>query len=95
MALFFLQNGTGSTGNPQQAKRKRVLLVGIDGCRSDPLAAAEIPNLRTRMAGGTVTWDAVAGGIKDSSSQQQTVSGPGWASVLCGVWVDKHGVAAR
>ncbi len=92
MALFFLQNGTGSTGNPQQAKRKRVLLVGIDGCRSDALAAAEIPNLRALMARGTVTWDAVAGGIKDSSSQQQTVSGPGWASVLCGVWVDKHGV---
>ncbi len=85
MALFFFQNGSGSAGTSTRARQKRVLLIGIDGCRSDALAAAEIPNLRTLMSNATVTWDAVAGGVKDSPSQQQTVSGPGWASVLCGV----------
>ena len=92
MALCFFQSGSGEQGGQPKAKKKRVLLIGIDGCRSDALAAAKIPHLRDLMARGTVTWDAVAGGIKDSPSQQPTVSGPGWASVLCGVWVDKHGV---
>jgi len=92
MALFFFQSGSGERGVQPKDRKKRVLLIGIDGCRSDALAAAEIPHLRELMARGTVTWDALAGGIKDTPSQQPTVSGPGWTSVLCGVWVDKHGV---
>jgi len=93
MALFFIHS---DTGRPPEAasrvKKKKVLLIGIDGCRSDALAAAHAPHLQEIIAQGTVTWNAFAGGELGRPSQQPTVSGPGWSSILCGVWADKHKV---
>lgn len=66
------------------AQNNKVLLIGIDGCRSDALAAANTPNLDALMANGTFSMDALNTGI--------TSSGPGWSSLLTGVWPDKHGV---
>lgn len=63
---------------------RKVLIIGIDGCRPDALAAANTPNLDALMANGTFSLDARNDGI--------TMSGPGWTSMLSGVWADKHGV---
>lgn len=84
-----------SDEKPAVVARKRpcVLLIGIDGCRPDALKLAKAPHLRKLIAAGTVTWQAMAGGDERLAHQQQTVSGPGWSSILCGVWRNKHGVA--
>lgn len=71
---------------------KHVIVFGIDGVRSDGLKAASTPYIDALIAGGAVTYTAFAGGIKDTPSQQATSSGPGWSSILTGVWVDKHKV---
>jgi predicted AlkP superfamily pyrophosphatase or phosphodiesterase len=71
---------------------KHVLVIGIDGCRSDALQAAKIPNLRGLIENGTVCYDVFAGGKIGAKTQQTTVSFPGWASILTGVWVDKHNI---
>lgn len=63
---------------------KKVLLIGIDGCRPDALQVANTPNLDALRDNGTYTYDAMNDGI--------TISGPGWASLLTGVWPDKHGI---
>ncbi len=65
-------------------RRRKVLLVGIDGLRPDALAAARTPRIDALAAEGALSTTAQAGDI--------TVSGPGWSSVLTGVWRDKHGV---
>ncbi len=69
-----------SCGQAQQAKK--VLLIGLDGVRADVLAAADTPNLDGLKA---------SGGYSDQAqTRPPTVSGPGWSSMLTGVWSDKH-----
>lgn len=64
--------------------KKKVLIIGIDGCRPDALMVAKTPNLDSLMANGTYSMDARNTGI--------TMSGPGWSSMLSGVWPNKHNV---
>ncbi len=64
--------------------KKKVLIIGIDGCRPDALLAAETPNLDTLIDDGLVSYQA--------QTCEFTVSAPGWSSMLTGVWPNKHGV---
>jgi predicted AlkP superfamily pyrophosphatase or phosphodiesterase len=74
------------------SKTKHALVIGIDGVRVDALQQASTPHLDTLIADGTVTYDAFAGGVLGTPTEQGTWSGPGWSSILTGVWIDKHGV---
>ena len=77
---------------------KRVLFIGIDGCRADALVAAMERGMAPQMKmlceseTGLLTRQFYAGGEIGKSTHQPTVSGPGWTSLLTGVWMDKHGV---
>lgn len=64
---------------------KRVLVIGIDGCRSDALQAANTPNLDQLIAASRYSWTLNRGVDYPSS-------GSGWSSLLTGVWPAKHGV---
>lgn len=66
------------------ASPRHVLILGIDGCRPDALAVADAPHLAALIRDGAFTARAQTG--------EQTVSGPGWSSMLTGVWPTKHGV---
>lgn len=63
---------------------KKVLFLGIDGCRTDALLAANSPALDSLMAHSIVNFNTDRG--------PYTVSCPGWSTLLHGVWPDKHGV---
>jgi thiamine biosynthesis lipoprotein len=77
-----VERGPDTGGAPP--RRNRVLIVGIDGLRADALPAADTPNLDRLRDTGCFTDTARVGPV--------TVSGPGWSSLLTGVWMDKHGV---
>ncbi len=68
----------------QTSLRRRVLVIGIDGCRPDALIAANTPIIDGLIANGCVSYLAQTGDI--------TSSGPGWSSLLTGVWRNKHNV---
>jgi hypothetical protein len=71
-------------------KSKRVLLVGIDGLRADALEAVRAPVLHALIQHGGYAPDALvrpAGMLRAVTS-----SGPGWSTILTGVWPDAHGV---
>lgn len=70
--------------NRNTAVRRRVLIVGIDGCRPDALRAAKTPSLCALIRDGAVSYQA--------QTCEFTVSGPGWASMLTGVWPSGHHV---
>ncbi|MBI2826230.1 MAG: alkaline phosphatase family protein [Planctomycetia bacterium] len=72
------------------AQKKKVLFIGIDGCRFDSIKAANTPNLDRLMAEGCYDEDCQI--LGDRFTGNDTVSGPGWSSILTGVWADKHGV---
>lgn len=75
------------------AKVKKVLIIGIDGCRTDALEIAKTPALdKLRDGGAYSTQTSILG---DRPHPADTVSGPGWSNILCGVWPDKHGVQSN
>ena len=65
-----------------QSPNSRVLVIGIDGVRSDALTAADTPNIDALIASGLYSPNALNDDI--------TISGPGWSNILCGVRSDKH-----
>jgi len=69
-------------------QNKKLLFIGIDGCRPDALTQAETPNMDELIGGGIYINDALC-----SINGQPTVSGPGWSTMITGVWYDKHGVS--
>ncbi len=67
-----------------QESDARVLIIGLDGLRSDCLEAADTPALDELIENGVFSPDAINNDI--------TYSGPGWSAMMCGVWSDSHGV---
>jgi predicted AlkP superfamily pyrophosphatase or phosphodiesterase len=69
---------------PGTELRKKVLLIGLDGVRPDVLAEVATPNIDALIDRGAFSANARTG--------YPSVSGPGWSSMLIGVWPEKHGV---
>ncbi len=91
LAALLLGLGLTAPGLGGEKLTKKVLIIGIDGCRTDALLAAKAPNLHALIRDGafadkTQVLAPRPAGIAD------TVSGPGWSDILTGVWPDKHGV---
>ncbi|MEU0243150.1 ectonucleotide pyrophosphatase/phosphodiesterase [Streptomyces sp. NPDC006235] len=80
--------------------RAKVLVVGMDGLRYDRLtrSPATAPVLHGLMTGGAHGTSMLPYGRADdgpSAGTAYTDSGPGWSSVLTGVWPDRHGVTGN
>ncbi|MDF3149495.1 alkaline phosphatase family protein, partial [Streptomyces sp. T21Q-yed] len=82
----------------------KVLVVGMDGLRFDRLigSPSTAPVLHGLMATGAHGTSLLPYGEVDgqadngpSTSLAYTDSGPGWSSVLTGVWPDRHGVTGN
>lgn len=71
-------------------KTKKVLYLGLDGCRFDAIEKAETPNLDLLMKQGIYSRHNLI--LGDRYRKNDTVSGPGWSTIYTGVWADKHGV---
>ena len=59
-------------------------MIGIDGVRSDAFELASTPNIDRLSDEGAWTLDA------STQLEADTMSGPGWTSILTGVDADKH-----
>ncbi|MFF5516064.1 alkaline phosphatase family protein [Streptomyces coeruleorubidus] len=88
----------------ESSARAKVLVVGMDGLRHDRLirSHATAPVLHGLMAAGAHGSSLLPYGEADgqaghgpSTSMAYTDSGPGWSSVLTGVWPDNHGVTGN
>ncbi len=71
-------------------KTGRVLIIGMDGTRPDALAKAKTPHIDQLITKGAFTDTAQI--LGERYDKNNTISGPGWSSILTGVWADKHGV---
>jgi hypothetical protein len=93
LALSLAALQAAGPGNRNDFQGRRVLVIGVDGLRSDALRESrEAPHLRQLMARGVLTWDAQAGGELGGATQQPTISGPSWATILSGKYLPDHGV---
>jgi predicted AlkP superfamily pyrophosphatase or phosphodiesterase len=87
ISLFCIGACLLATACAEPALEKKVLVIGLDGVRPDVLAEVSTPNIDALIAGG-----AFNGRVE---TQAQTVSGPGWSSILTGVWPEKHKVTSN
>jgi hypothetical protein len=69
---------------------RHVLVIGVDGTRLDALQKANTPHFDRMIAEGGISEDCQILGQRYQGNE--TISGPGWSSILTGVWADKHGV---
>lgn len=95
LALAPLAWANPGPGASNDFQGKRVLIIGIDGLRPDALQAAKAPVIHAMAKSGVATWTAVAGGAAEGPTNQPTISGPGWTSILTGTCIDKHGVSGN
>ncbi|KAA5547370.1 sulfatase-like hydrolase/transferase [Roseiconus nitratireducens] len=84
------ESASGKTRDGAAVPPRRVLVIGIDGTRTDALQAANTPHLDRLIQDGQLWTNTQI--LGDRPTQNDTVSGPGWTSFLTGVWADKHGV---
>ena len=89
--LFFLIALSGySTLQAQDEVKPHVLVIGIDGLRPDAMQQAKTPNIDALIQNGAVSFHCQV--LGERYRKNDTVTAPGWSSILTGVWADKHGV---
>ncbi|WP_341843693.1 alkaline phosphatase family protein [Chitinophaga caseinilytica] len=64
--------------------KRKVLLIGVSGLRGDAMEVAQVPAIAALLPNAVYSYESL--------TQQPTQSGSGWASLLTGVWSNKHGV---
>ncbi len=83
---------------PEGKTEKKAIIIGYDGCRADILTEIEEENsaVATLKNEGAKLLLAYCGGVNyPEENTQKTSTAPGWASILTGVWADKHGITAN
>lgn len=66
------------------AQTKKVLFIGIDGCRADVMMSSNTPNIQSLISQSIYSLDGLCAST--------TWSGNGWSTMLTGVWHTKHNV---
>ncbi|MFE4455348.1 alkaline phosphatase family protein [Streptomyces sp. NPDC056796] len=67
------------------ARTPKVLVIGLDGALLGRIKDADAPHLDALMASGLTSLSALY-----AAPLAPTLSGPGWSTVITGVWPDKH-----
>ncbi|MCY9592143.1 metalloenzyme superfamily [Paenibacillus chitinolyticus] len=80
-----LKPEAGQAAPAAAVKKKKVLVIGLDGTRPDALQAANAVNLEALAANGAYSWTTKA-------NSNYTWSATGWSTIHTGVWYQKHGV---
>jgi hypothetical protein len=68
----------------EASQTRKVLIIGIDGCRLDALQQATAPNIDSLLFSGMFSYGDWHMGY--------TISGPSWSDMMTGVWEAKNGV---
>jgi Ca2+-binding RTX toxin-like protein len=73
---------------------QKAVFVGIDGAQLERLLLLDLQG-KAQDINNLDIVESYVGGMAGTSSQQPTVSGPGWSTLLSGVWVDQHGIPSN
>ncbi|WP_353942778.1 alkaline phosphatase family protein [Streptomyces sp. HUAS MG91] len=69
------------------ARTPKVLVIGLDGTLLNRVKDAAAPRLKALMAAGLTAPSSIY-----ANPLAPTLSGPGWSTLITGVWPDKHNV---
>ncbi|RYD32244.1 MAG: hypothetical protein EOP87_13190 [Verrucomicrobiaceae bacterium] len=91
-AALMVSAHAAGPGNTNDFRGKRVLIIGIDGLLPSALKAAGTTHLRQLMDEGTTTFTGHSGGTPGTPTEQPTLSGPAWTTMMTATYADVHGV---
>lgn len=92
-----------AAASPASAQKKSIV-IGLDGLGygekgfdvvSTPRMDSLIDGTWAAGYNGAYSDQAFAGGVLGTPTQQITISGPGWTSMVTGVWANKHNVTGN
>jgi hypothetical protein len=86
-ALALTVPATGAFARTRAARTPKVLVIGLDGTLLTRIGDAAAPRLKALMAAGLTAPSAIY-----ANPLAPTMSGPGWSTLITGVWPDKHNV---
>lgn len=69
---------------------RKVLVIGIDGCRADAIDYSQAKHLKVLIKEGAFTDKTDVLGDRETTAD--TATGPGWSTAMTGVFPDKHAV---
>ncbi|MET9533898.1 alkaline phosphatase family protein [Streptomyces sp. NPDC006649] len=69
------------------ARKPKVLVIGLDGTLLSKIEVADAPHLKALRAAGLTAASPLY-----AAPFAPTLSGPGWSTIITGVWPDKHKV---
>ncbi|WP_166362041.1 alkaline phosphatase family protein [Pseudomonas akapageensis] len=79
----------GQCNAAPQAPARQVVIIGIDGLRTDAVSPTLTPFLFQLAESRGLAWGRVD---VSNGRTQQTYSAPGWISVLTASWASAHGI---
>lgn len=82
-----VQYNCGTLNTNLSTNNRRILFIGLDGTRTDALLAANTPTIDSLIDAGLRHWNVDRG--------PNTVSVPGWSTILHGVMPNKHGLTVN
>ncbi|WP_157710810.1 alkaline phosphatase family protein [Pseudomonas sp. PB120] len=80
---------TGQCTAAPLAPVRQVIIIGIDGLRTDAVSPVLTPFLSKLAESNGLVWGRVD---VSNGRTQQTFSAPGWISVLTSSWASEHGI---
>lgn len=80
--------------NSEGSKRKKALVIGLDGTRPDAFIKAGGLDLMN-YSDNSEFFYSYAGGKRDDGTKQMTFTAAGWTTILTGVWSKDHGVTTN
>ncbi|TGB08456.1 alkaline phosphatase family protein [Streptomyces sp. MZ04] len=79
--------GAATAAAKGRARTPKVLVIGLDGALLNRIKDADAPALKALMSAGLTAPSALY-----ANPLAPTSSGPGWSTLITGVWPDKHKV---
>lgn len=73
---------------------QKAIFIGIDGVQLEKLRLLDLQG-RAPELNGLDMVESYIGGQRGTATEQPTVSGPGWSTLLTGVWDNKHHVVTN
>ena len=94
IALVALSLSLAFTAQASDTPVHKALLIGVDGMQYQKLQK-DIQQSMAPTIASLKLHKSYTGGVQGTSTEQLTVSGPGWTTILTGSWVDRHQVSAN
>jgi Ca2+-binding RTX toxin-like protein len=89
-----VRSPAASLSQEEEIMVQKAIFIGIDGAQLEQMMLLGLKGEAEEILGLDIV-EGYAGGVQGTAAEQSTSSGPGWSTLLTGVWDDQHGVSSN